>query len=267
MLRTYGGPPGPQPASWLASRRGRRPRIGRSAVLTALAAAILTAQPKTVLDGVYTEAQASKGKAAYATYCASCHRADLGGFSGPPLTGGLFMDRWREFNLDVLFNLIVTTMPASNVGSLKQDEYLAILAHILQTNGIPAGSKELTAAATSTMLLVGKNGPQPLPNSAMVAAVGCLTLDSGNGYFLTMAPEPVRTLNPYDITADELREAKGQALGPLLFRLQNIGDIPGFNPDDLVGNKMEAKGVLVRQPNNPRINVLALKQIAPGCEQ
>jgi len=233
----------------------------------------LLAQPtptpaaKTVLDGVYTEAQAAKGKAAYATYCAVCHRADLGGFSGPPLTGELFMDRWREFNLNVLFDLIVTTMPASNVGSLKQDEYLAIMSYILQSNGIPAGSKELTAAVTTSTLLVGKNGPQPLPNSAMVAAVGCLTLDSGNGFFLTMATEPVRTLNPYDITAEEAREAKDQSLGPLLFRLQNIGDLPGFNPDDVVGNKMEAKGVLVRQANNPRINVLAMKQLAMGCEQ
>src|SRR5262245_40850755 len=65
----------------------------------------------TVLDGVFTEAQAAKGKAAYATYCSMCHRADLGGFSGPPLVGELFMDRWREFNLSVLFDLIVTTMP------------------------------------------------------------------------------------------------------------------------------------------------------------
>jgi mono/diheme cytochrome c family protein len=224
------------------------------------------ADSKTVLDGVYTEQQATLGGSAYATYCASCHRADLGGFSAPPLVGDIFMDRWREFNLDVLYDLIVTTMPASAVGSLKQDQYLQILAFLLQSNGIPAGDKELTTAAVRTTLLVGKNGPQPLPNSSSVAALGCFTLDSGNGFFLTKATEPVRTLNAYEISAEELRDAKDQPLGNLLFRLQNAGDLPDFNPEPLVGNKMEAKGILVRQANNPRINVLALKMVSPGCE-
>ena len=227
-----------------------------------------SAQPpaKTVLDGVYTQVQADRGKAAYATYCASCHRADLGGFSGPPLTGGLFLDRWREFNLDVLFNLIVSTMPASDVGSLKQEQYLVLLAHILQSNGIPPGSQELTAAATANTLLVGKDGPRPLPSSSPASSLGCLATDTSTGYYMTMATEPARALNPYEITAGELTDAKDRPLGPLLFRLQNIGDLSDFNPEALLGNKIMAKGILVRQANGQRINVLALKLISPGCE-
>jgi len=230
--------------------------------------ALLLAQtpPKTTLDGVYTKAQATRGQAGYATYCASCHGADLGSFSGPPLKGNLFLDRWREFNLDVLLSLIVTTMPASNVGSLSENAYIDIFSYLLESNGSPAGSKDLTAAVAATTLLVGKDGPQPLPSSAQVALVGCMTEDSGNGFFLTMATEPARTLNPWEISADEMREAKAQLLGPLVFRLQNVSDLPDFKPDVLLGNKMEAKGILVRQPNNMRVNVLALKMVAQGCE-
>ena len=96
---------------------------------------------KTVLDGVYTAAQAERGKAAYAANCSSCHRADLTGFSGPPLKDDLFMDRWREFNVEVLFNLIKNTMPANAPGTMAEDKYLDVLAYILQVNSLPAGSK------------------------------------------------------------------------------------------------------------------------------
>ena len=40
---------------------------------------------RTVADGVYSDAQASRGAAVYDAACASCHRADLGGASGPAL--------------------------------------------------------------------------------------------------------------------------------------------------------------------------------------
>ena len=40
---------------------------------------------KTVADGVYTDAQAARGAAVYDTACAGCHRADLGGATGPAL--------------------------------------------------------------------------------------------------------------------------------------------------------------------------------------
>ena len=221
---------------------------------------------KTVLDGVYTSQQAQRGRLGYAAQCASCHRADLGGFSGPPLKGDLFMDRWREFNLDVLFSLIKNTMPATNPGGLSETAYLDMLAYLLEANEIPAGIKELTVNVTGTTLLVGKDGPKPLPTSAQVAVVGCLTLDTGNGWFLTHAAEPARTLNTFESTAGEIQEAAAKPFGDQLFRLANIDDLPGFDRDGLNGNKVQAKGILVRQPNNQRINLNSLQKLGAGCE-
>jgi mono/diheme cytochrome c family protein len=241
----------------------------KSTFVTLLTAAGLLAQsvgPRTVLEGVYSDAQAARGKAVYDASCATCHRADLTGFSGPPLKGDLFMDRWREFKLEVLYKLIRTTMPNGAPGTLSEANYLDVTSYILQTNELPAGAKELTTDAVNTTLLVGKNGPQPLPSSALVDVVGCLTLDSGNGWFLTHSSEPVRTLNQWEVTPDDVKTNKAKDYGDQLFRLVNITDVPGFDPDAANGNKTEAKGTLVRQPSGSRINVTVLQSLGAMCD-
>lgn len=225
-----------------------------------------TQERRTVLDGVYTSAQADRGKTVYAASCASCHRTDLTGFSGPPLKDSVFMDRWREFNVDVLFNLIKNSMPATSPGTLGEDKYLDVLAYIFQINGLPAGTKNLTGDMLGTTLLVGKDGPQPLPTSAQVEVVGCMTLDTGNGWFLTSASDAARTLDAFSITPDELKAAAARPPGGLVFRLENLMDITGFNIDAAVGKKMEAKGILVRQPKGDRINVTAVQEAGSRCE-
>ena len=231
----------------------------------ALALAPAARAGKTVLEGVYTTRQAVRGETAYQAKCATCHRADLSGFSGPPLKGNLFMDRWREFNLSVLFDLIKTTMPMDDPHGLDDRTYLDILAYVLQKNEIPSGKQDLTAEVTASTLLVGKNGPQPLPGSTPVDVVGCLTLDSGNGWFLTRASEPARTANQWDASPEELKQVREKALGDELFRLQNITDLPGFHADELAGKKVDAKGILVRQPRNERINLTYLKSLGMEC--
>src|SRR5215471_172252 len=49
---------------------------------------------KTVWDGVFSEDQASRGRASYNASCASCHGADLTSYKGA-LKGQKFMDHWR----------------------------------------------------------------------------------------------------------------------------------------------------------------------------
>jgi mono/diheme cytochrome c family protein len=55
-------------------------KIQSIAILAAaVAIAASAASPKTVMDGVYTTAQAGRGKTAYNLYCAGCHKEDLSG--------------------------------------------------------------------------------------------------------------------------------------------------------------------------------------------
>lgn len=234
-------------------------------LLTALAAA-QAPKMRTVLDGIYSAAQADRGKTAYATSCAACHRADLGGFSGPPLKGQLFMDRWREFPSSILFDLIRTSMPKDANAPLAEGTYLDIFAYLLRENEIPAGITDLKPAVVEQTLLVSKLGPQPLPSSAQVGVVGCLTLEVGTGWFLTRAGEPFRALDTFDFDPHELEEAKAAPLGGGLFRLQGITDLPNLDLKDLESKKVEVKGILARQAGSERVNVHAIKPVSPACD-
>ncbi len=94
---------------------------------------------RTVLDGVFTTAQAERGAGLYVTQCAACHEgADV---DGPPLTGAPFVDRWREDTLASLFDFIKTEMPQQAPGSLSERQYLDIIAHLLHENDYPPGQR------------------------------------------------------------------------------------------------------------------------------
>ena len=82
---------------------------------------------------------------------------------------------------------------------------------------------------------------------------------------IARAPEPARTREPEHSSPEELRAAAGKPLGDQTFRLQNLEDLTAVHPDALKGQKVQAKGVLIRQPNNDRINVASLESVAPSC--
>jgi mono/diheme cytochrome c family protein len=97
-------------------------------------------------DGWFTAAQAEEGRAEYQEYCQQCHGANLQGMGQfPALAGNRFVSRWFDRGVDELFEYTSTRMPLGNPGGLEQETYLAILAHILSVNEVPAGEEELTA--------------------------------------------------------------------------------------------------------------------------
>src|SRR5437868_13689551 len=51
-----------------------------------------------VWDGVYTAAQAERGKQLYGRYCAGCHSDDLAN-SRNPLAGDRFAEHWESLTL------------------------------------------------------------------------------------------------------------------------------------------------------------------------
>lgn len=230
------------------------------------AAAFAQAPARTVLDGAYTSAQATRGEAAYQANCGGCHGETLDGRAMGPLRGDKFMDRWREDSLAPLFDHIKTKMPANAAGSLSTNTYLDILAFILQANTLPAGSQELTAETVATFRLVGREGPKPLPGNTLVAVIGCFTQGSGDAWTLSSATDPVRTRNADEITADEKDRARTQPTGTHEFELANLEDFrAGFSAKQYRGQKVEAKGVLFHRTDKDRIHVLALESVATSC--
>ena len=66
-------------------------------VLLALGSLALTAADhKTVWDGAYTAAQATRGESVYFQQCSRCHRDDLSGYGGV-LIGSRFMSDWKAW--------------------------------------------------------------------------------------------------------------------------------------------------------------------------
>ena len=97
-------------------------------------------------DGVFTEAQASRGEAAYRRSCAACHKEDLlGGGTAPALAGEAFSRRWSESTLDDVVETTRSSMPQEAPNSLDPQVYVDITTYLLKASGSPAGPEELTA--------------------------------------------------------------------------------------------------------------------------
>jgi mono/diheme cytochrome c family protein len=237
-----------------------------------LCASLQAQTARTVLDGVYTDAQAARGQTAYQINCSMCHRESLdGGAEALPLRGEQFVESWRDDSLAPLFDHMRTRMPrrpGGEPGSLSENTYIDILAYILKVSEYPSGTGELTKDAVSHIQLVGKDGPKPLPTNALVQVVGCFAPGAGNSWLLANSSDPVRTRNAEEVTAEERKASADKALGSARFRLQNLPDFrANFTPDSYTGHKVLAKGSLIRQTNNDRIYVLALETVADSCSQ
>jgi mono/diheme cytochrome c family protein len=224
---------------------------------------------KTVLDGVYNPAQASRGKSQFETHCVTCHKDDLTGDVGPALVGAAFNKKWNLQTVNQLFTEVKTRMPDNEPGSLKDETYLDIVTYILQTNKFPAGEEELAVNADvlGNILITTKGGkaaaPTEVTTGSLVQVVGCLTQGPDASWSLTNASVPVRTENPDPSTAGQLTKLDAVPLGAQNIRLLNV-----FTAlDSHKGHKMEGKGFLVKDPSGDRITVVALEMIAPGCGQ
>ena len=76
---------------------------------------------------------------------------------------------------------------------IPDSDYLDILTHILNVNGYRSGPNELTPDLLGSVTLVGKNGPQPVPDGALVSTAGCLSQARDGIWVLFNATEPART--------------------------------------------------------------------------
>ena len=119
-----------------------------------------------VWDGVFTEAQVTRGQAVYTGACAICHGRRLNGApddpdmrSTPPLARARFVRVWEGRSLATLFEYTRATMPEDNPNSLTDQENVDVIAYVLSVGGMPTGDNELQADPRSLARVV--IGPRP----------------------------------------------------------------------------------------------------------
>ena len=99
---------------------------------------------KTAGEGIFTTDQSKRGEAIYNANCVMCHQPDLGGKEPvPELAGDKFLSHWLNHNLGELFIRVSTTMPQGKPGSLTKEQYIDVIAFIIDANGFKSGSTEL----------------------------------------------------------------------------------------------------------------------------
>jgi mono/diheme cytochrome c family protein len=113
-------------------------------VLLLFVAMVSAQSPRTVWDGVYSEAQAKRGRELYNSKCLSCHGADLsGGEMAPPLVGIGFQSNWNGQSAGDLSERIRVSMPLGAEGSLSRQQVSDIIAAIFAAGDYPPGASEL----------------------------------------------------------------------------------------------------------------------------
>jgi ankyrin repeat protein len=103
----------------------------------------------TIWDGVFTEAQATRGQDAYLKACAKCHADDLlGSTNAPSLVGDAFFGRFNRTSADDVIDVIRRTMPQEAPDTLGMPAYADIASYIFKANGGAAGQTELPTDRT-----------------------------------------------------------------------------------------------------------------------
>ena len=241
--------------------------------------------------GVYTVAQAERGKEQYEQYCGQCHRPDLkGAGQNPALVGDSFLRRW--YSVGDLFSITSMAMPANNVHGLSSEQYLNITAYILQVNGLPAGLYALRDDRTAMhgMVLPGK-GRTGGGSAGGVSAPGAFYTDEqadrGAAYFAgacgmchSTDTKEGTLLDPPTVRGYRLggiRKTTSLAVGTIPEKYRSVGDLflkirttmPGYDGGglssrqylDIVAYLLRANGLPAGPAELPE-DIPALKTMA-----
>jgi len=93
----------------------------------AVAALVAQSPARSVKDGVYTTAQATRGRAVYDEKCVTCHASRMWG------------QDWPEKSVFEVYDVVKNFMPEDAPGSLSAAQTRDVVAYILQNNKLPAG--------------------------------------------------------------------------------------------------------------------------------
>lgn len=243
-----------------------------AAAVVAWAAAITWATPGSlraqeassrIWQGVYSDAQAARGKDAYVSVCLRCHAPDLTGVTAPALKGDRFMQSFGGEPIDRLFLKVRDTMPPSFGTVIDDRTKLDIVSYILQNNGFPSGAADLTlSGADLASAQILRQGEQALVQDfSLVQSVGCLSRNEAGAWVLRDAADPVVTKD--DVApAASLDRLASQPLGRRTFRL--LSAVP-FEPQRHEGQKVDVRGLIYNDARDPRLTLTSLARVAGSC--
>ena len=223
-----------------------------------LGAVIATAQAPAALggtawDGAYTDDQANRAVTTFSANCAECHT--LGGTGDGQLVGTPFWESYSQKTVGDLLTFVGTNMPSGAEGSLTPSTYADLVALILKSNGLPAGTAELGPTSTAHLKIVPKDGSTTLPANSLARVVGCLS-KSGSDWVLTNATAPER-VDAAGAGKDDATRPLGDGKITLKFVLSRL--------DPFVGQRMSASGILIGTGGVDGLNVSSVSQVAPAC--
>jgi len=225
--------------------------------LASALASIGTAQTKTprrtIWDGVYTEAQASRAVMAFGQSCAGCHALAAEGKA--PLVGDPFWKSFAQKTVGDLLDFVSSNMPNGTPGSLTESTYQDVIALILKSNGFPAGTTELTRNTIGDVQIIQKDGRTELTANTLVRVVGCLAR-SGADWVVTSAtpPERAERVGPGGEDATRPLGSRTMVLKFVLTRL-----------DPLAGSRVSVSGLLIGAGGADGINVMTVNRVAEKC--
>lgn len=232
-------------------------RLAGFLCLASVTATIVTAQTstsnRTVWDGAYTEAQATRGVSAFGQSCAGCHA--LGAEGRAPLGGDHFWKSFSQKTVGDLLEFVSTYMPNGTPGSLTESTYGDIVALMLKSNGFPAGTTELGRNTTADVKIVPKDGRTELPANALARVVGCLAR-SGADWVVTSATTPERAERAAAAGEDATRPLGSRTI-PLKFVVTRL--------DSLAGSRVTVNGLLIGENGVDGINVTTVIRVAQKC--
>jgi len=136
-------------------------KVAIASLVVVQALVLVSAQGKTTVDGIYSDAQATRGEKVYAASCASCHGDDLsGGGQTPPLAGKEFNGDWIDLSMGDLYDRTHLSMPADKPGSLTPEQTVDVIAYLLKKGSFPAGETDLPTD-TATLKAIKFVSPKP----------------------------------------------------------------------------------------------------------
>jgi cytochrome c5 len=101
--------------------------------------------------GLFSQAQANRGRDTFRSMCTECHTA-------AEFTDNAFKVKWARRTVGDLYEFIHTSMPDDAPGVLTEAQALELTSYILESNGFTSGSRTMAPAGLDQISLASIRG-------------------------------------------------------------------------------------------------------------